>query len=1141
MDQPVLDRRGRVYTPAVSPRLKKLLAVIFAVIALLGANSVYLVAITALGEEYQNQFYMLMFLLHLALGLGLLLPFLVFALGHLATAYNRPNRRAVRAGVALLVVSIVLIVSGVVLVRFEGFQVKDATTRSIAYWAHVISPIVAIAFYVTHRMAGPLIKWRWAWAWAGSVGAFVVAMGYLHHQDPRLWYAAGPKEGSRYFAPSSARTATGNFIPAHTLMMDDYCQKCHPDAYEQHYDSVHHFSSFNNKPYLFSVSETRKVALERDGTVQASRWCAGCHDPVPFFSGQFDDPHYDIKNKSDPTTQAGITCTVCHAITNINSVTGNAAYTIDEPLHYPFAYRQNAVLQWINNQLVKAKPAMHKKTFLKPFHRSEEFCSTCHKVSLPFALNHYKEWLRGQNHYDAFLLSGVSGHGARSFYYPEKAKDRCADCHMPTVASGDFGAQDFDRSGQRKIHNHLFLGANTGLPFLRNHEMRLEDEKNGTVREHPLEDSAEYRRNEAIIKAHQDFLRDGQMRIDIFALRSGGTIEGELLAPLRPELPTLEPGKRYLVEVVLRTLKLGHLFTQGTIDSNEVWVDFEARAGDRIVGRSGALDEHGTVDPWSHFVNALVIDRHGNRIDRRNPQDIYVSVYNHQIPPGAGQVVHYLLDVPADLAEPVRLTARLNYRKFDRKYMEHVFREDGAAPPNLPITTLCEDAVTLPVAGSTAKVENPASNIVLWQRWNDYGIGLLLEGEQTAGSEKGELRQAEEVFRKVVEFGRGAGHANLGRIYLREKRLADAVRELQAARQSAQQGAPAPSQQATGNAEFPPKPFDPAPAWTIAWLSGQVNKELGNLDEAIRDYELILSDEMQAAVADRGFNFRRDVMVWNDLGIVRFERAAQERGERRRAERERRLREAVDAFEHTLAIDPENLTAHFNLSLLYQSLASETASAVRGHRDDNGTARSPLTPTLSPADGGEGETEDALAAQTPPYLGEKVRSTSPSPPSAGERVGVRGPQAVAAAELHRLAVEIADATKRVEARSAAVEQFVQLMPKFLVAPEREPFESRQSALVEMLAKCKAAYRDCRDETLNQSLARVLHTLHARLHEMYKLDDNAREAVALHRQKNPAANHAAQSIVIYPLNRVGAPGLTDSRVNKLFSRPLAGSQ
>ena len=61
--------------------------------------------------------------------------------------------------------------------------------------------------------------------WAGSVAAVVLIMVGLHHQDPRAWNVEGPKEGEKYFEPSLARTATGNFIPADTLMMDAYCQR----------------------------------------------------------------------------------------------------------------------------------------------------------------------------------------------------------------------------------------------------------------------------------------------------------------------------------------------------------------------------------------------------------------------------------------------------------------------------------------------------------------------------------------------------------------------------------------------------------------------------------------------------------------------------------------------------------------------------------------------------------------------------------------------------------------------------------------------------------------------------------------------------------------------------------------------------
>jgi tetratricopeptide (TPR) repeat protein len=58
---------------------------------------------------------------------------------------------------------------------------------------------------------------------------------------------------------------------------------------------------------------------------------------------------------------------------------------------------------------------------------------------------------------------------------------------------------------------------------------------------------------------------------------------------------------------------------------------------------------------------------------------------------------------------------------------------------------------------------------------------------------------------------------------------------------------------------------------------------------------------------------------------------------------------------------------------------------------------------------------------------------------------------------------------------------------------------------------------------------LIHTLlgdeekaagHRRLHEYYRVDDNARDrAVNLHRRNNPAADHAAESVVIYDLQRL----------------------
>lgn len=900
-----VPRRRRKLRRAVGPKLRYLLWFVFAAFAVLAANSSYLASITFLewfrGETYQNYFYQYMFLGHLVLGLLLIVPFLIFAGIHLRNTYNRPNRRPVRLGFVLLGVSIALLVSGIALTRLDFFEIKDPGIRRVSYWVHVLAPIAAIWLYILHRLAGPKISWRLGTTWGSVAAAAVVAMVLLHTQDPRNWNRVGPEEGTRYFEPSLARTASGDFIPAKALMMDDYCKDCHEDAHAGWAQSAHRFSSFNNPAYLFSVRETREVAFERNGDVKASRFCAGCHDPVPFFSGAFDDPNFDDVNH--PTAQAGLTCTACHAITNVNSTKGNADYTIEEPLHYPFAYSDNAVLKYVNHTLVKAKPAFHKKTFLKPLHQTEEYCGSCHKVHLPGELTEYKEWLRGQNHYDSYLLSGVSGHGARAFYYPEKAETSCNGCHMPLEASEDFAAKDFAGTGERTVHDHFFPSANTAI--------------------------ARWMAGPEAVAKHEAF-NEKVTRVDIFGLRDGGTIDGELLGPIRPALPALVPGRSYLLDLVIRTLKVGHHLTQGTVDSNELWLDVVLRADGRIIGQSGGMEPDGTVDPWSHFVNVYMLNRHGERVDRRNAQDIYVPLYNNQVPPGAGQVVQYGFTLPTDVRGPVEIEARLRYRKFDTIYMKYVWGEEYVN--TLPIMEMASDRVTLPVAGrttpgaadlaatdgaakagdggaapqpsgssgevDTTPIESPYP---MWQRWNDYGIGLLLKGEE--GSEKGQLRQAARAFAEVEKLGRPDGPLNLARVYVKEGRLEDAVAALGRA------------------VAFDP----PAPRWTVAWFNGLVNKQNGYLDRAITEFRSILEDRYPE-LDRRHFDFTRDLVVRNELGQTYFERSKVERGDRTR--RDAFLRLAEEQFLATLEIDAEDATAHYNLGLLYAQLGDDEKAAI---------------------------------------------------------------------------------------------------------------------------------------------------------------------------------------------------------------------
>lgn len=896
---PVSPRKK--YVRAIGPKLRIVLNIVWTLLALLGVNSVYLAAVTffewldrAKGVSYQNYFYQFQFLGHLVLGIVFIVPFLIFNVVHILNTADRPNRKAVWVGYFLFAASLVVLGTGFVLMRVEGLEwmeVKNATGRSAAYWAHVLAPLACVWLYILHRLAGPRIKWKVGLGWAAGVAVLVLAMIGFHRHDPRIWNVKGPKEGEQYFHPSSTRTATGNFIPPEKLMNNEYCLECHKDSYDGWFHSAHRFSSFNNPFYLASIKGTRELAIKRDGNVKMSRWCAGCHDPVPFLSGAFDDPNFDFEKH--PTAMAGLTCVACHSITSLEGGAkghiGNGNYTIEEPVHYPFAFAPtNSLAFFINKQLVKGKPEFHKKTFLKDFHKTAEFCSACHKVSIPKTVNDYKEWLRGQNHYDTFLLSGVSGVNARAFYFPDKAKANCSECHMPLQKSDDFSAKQYGTNSHTSIHNHLFPSANTGVAY---------------VRDQPETVKAE------IIKKHQEFMKDS-VRLDIFGVKEGGTIDTPFIGPIRPTVPKLKPGKTYLIETVVRTVKLGHPLTQGTVDSNELWVDANVtdHSGD-IVGRSGGLGRFRETDPWSHFLNVYMLDRDGYRIDQRNAQDIFVPLYNNQIPPGAATVVHYRLTVPPEQKEPLTVEVKLNYRKFDTIYYNYTYGKGykRGAPLQLtnplPVTVMCSDKVTFPIEGGEplpAELATQTRDIPMWQRWNDYGIGLFLKGDK--GSEKGELIQAAHAFEQVEKLGRADGPLNLARVFFKEGRLNDAVLALQ---------------RANDTNRFNP----PGNRWTIAWLNGLVNKQNGYLDEAIKEFTSILEDRYPE-LEQRGFNFSRDYEVINELGQTLFERAKMERGNP--AKRDEFLRAAVKRFQDTLAIDIENMTAHYNLGLIYAALGDKT-------------------------------------------------------------------------------------------------------------------------------------------------------------------------------------------------------------------------
>ena len=625
--------------------------------------------------------------------------------------------------------------------------------------------------------------------------------------------------------------------------------------------------------------------------------------PALLFSGKMDTPIKQIVDT--PEARAGLSCMMCHSIVKVKSTMGQGDFVLEYPKLHALAASENPVIRGLHDFMVRLNPEPHRRVFLKPFMRNQvpEFCSGCHKVHLDVPVNSYR-WVRGFNEYDNWQGSGVSGLGARSFYYPATPMI-CADCHMPMVASKD------DGNINGYVHSHRFPGANTAVPLANEDAVQMETSKK--------------------------FLEDKQVTVDIFAISPAGKKEGEtknsrysnqelsttfavgeeaestlptgpageartITAPLGRVDAAVRRGDDVLVDVVVRTRKVGHFFPGGTVDAFDVWLELQAvdEKGQTIFW-SGKVEDNGKgpVEPGAHFYKSLQIDAHGNAINKWNAWSTRATVYVHLIPPGAADTVHFRMHVPESAGEHITLRSKLNYRKFmwfntqfafggvpdaskpqgehtldydDRKFAFTGDLSDVSSEkkeiPDLPIITVGEDTKTLKVLPHSAPA--PAAKVELvkgdWTRWNDYGIGLFLQGD---------LRGAEQAFTEITKMAPDNfdGWTNVGRVRVQEGDTEGALVVLQKA-----------------------LALNPGLA-RANFLYARVLREEGKYDDAAG----VLQEVLAQYPKDRG--------VHNELGRVLF--------------LQKRYAEAVKELQLTLAIDPEDLQANYNLMLCYTGLGDE--------------------------------------------------------------------------------------------------------------------------------------------------------------------------------------------------------------------------
>jgi hypothetical protein len=81
-----------------------------------------------------------------------------------------------------------------------------------------------------------------------------------------------------------------------------------------------------------------------------------------------------------------------------------------------------------------------------------------------------------------------------------------------------------------------------------------------------------------------------------------------------------------------------------------------------------------------------------------------------------------------------------------------------------------------------------------------------------------------------------------------------------------------------------------------------------------------------------------------------------------------------------------------------------------------------------------------------------------------------------------------------------------------------PARPRLPALLAVRQQCRPLYEQEADPELRAVGARVLGAVHLWMHDIYRPDEFAQAVRQKYRDTHPAANNAAEAIVIYPTDR-----------------------
>ncbi|GAA3748699.1 hypothetical protein GCM10022270_03370 [Terriglobus aquaticus] len=642
------------------------------------------------------------------------------------------------------------------------------------------------------------------------------------------------------FLPSNMTTDTGEFIDPKNFPTANYCGHCHQEAHQQWRESAH--SNSNRPPWYL-----KNVALlndDKDKGIAFSRHCEGCHDPIAVAAGALTEG----SAKKRPYDQDGITCSVCHSIQKVDT-RGTGSYVLGVPA---VLVDENGkpITRPVQDAEILAHLDRHSAAVMKPFYRTSEYCSSCHKAALPQTLNGYK-WQRAISLYDEWQNSSFAKESPLPFYTKDSVST-CQTCHMQREALT--GTDPGAKHGQ--LASHRWLGANTIIP--------------------------QYYKFDEQSKRIAEFLKNSVFNVDVFGIERGSANpekpNANLTAPLGNVSFGLRAGEPVVVDVVIQNKGIAHSHVPEQRDMYESWTAFTVKdSTGKVIFESGGLQPNGELEPSAHSFTNRLVNVHGTLNERHEVWNNRIVAYNNSIQSGRSQVVRYGFTIPQNATGDLTITATVKYRRF----MQHFI--DFALKPHYeqPIVDMVSTTRTLHLGDNHATPDLPGQNKE-WMRWNNYGIALL-DAQQYAASV--------DAFARVAKLrpDYADAYTNQAIVEIAWERYDDARPNLAKALSLSPNNARA------------------------LYYRALVERNGGELDAAVADLQQVAKQ------------FPRSRDAHRELGFSYYQ--------------QHKYPDARTEYEAVQSIDPDDLAAHYILSILYRRLgmkpeAAREAAAFADQKDD---------------------------------------------------------------------------------------------------------------------------------------------------------------------------------------------------------------